>query len=99
MKLAELDPRWYVLEENGPKVGLTFECPHCRKERLGIAFHHQGHEAIEDAYIRAHSDQGNNHNYIWTESGEDISNVTITPSIDASASGHWHGWITNGEIR
>lgn len=24
--------------------------------------------------------------------------LSVTPSIDASASGHWHGFITNGEI-
>ena len=28
-----------------------------------------------------------------------ITDLTVTPSIDASASGHWHGFITNGEIR
>lgn len=28
-----------------------------------------------------------------------IDDVTVTPSIDASASGHWHGHITDGEIR
>lgn len=27
-----------------------------------------------------------------------VTDLTVTPSIDASASGHWHGFITNGEI-
>jgi hypothetical protein len=36
--------------------------------------------------------------YAWTFSGKDFATITITPSIDASASGHWHGCITNGEI-
>lgn len=27
-----------------------------------------------------------------------MTDCTVTPSIDASASGHWHGHITNGEI-
>ena len=27
-----------------------------------------------------------------------ITDLTATPSIDASSSGHWHGHITNGEI-
>lgn len=26
------------------------------------------------------------------------TNLTVTPSIDASPSGCWHGFITNGEI-
>lgn len=44
---------------------------------------------------------------VWTITGTKQRNsnsigfhdTTVTPSIDASASGHWHGHITNGEIR
>jgi len=35
----------------------------------------------------------------WTMSSNTFDAMTVTPSIDASASGHWHGFITNGEIR
>lgn len=35
---------------------------------------------------------------IWSFSSKDFENITIFPSIDASASGNWHGFITNGEI-
>ena len=102
MKLSELEPRWWRFENTGPRVGLTFICPCCRgtdrETRLAIAFHHQGHEAIEDAYIKAYGGGGNN-GFIWMEDGEIMDNVTITPSVDASAHGHWHGFITNGEIR
>jgi hypothetical protein len=98
MKLTELDPRWYVLEDGGPRVGLTFLCPCCKRQRIGVAFHHQGHEAIDDAYIKAHATGREDH--IWTIVGpEDFSVLGLTPSIDASASGHWHGFITNGEAR
>lgn len=34
----------------------------------------------------------------WTRSGDDFATMSITPSIDASASGHWHGHITGGQI-
>jgi hypothetical protein len=37
--------------------------------------------------------------YAWGKTGDDFETLTITPSIDASASGHWHGHITSGEIR
>lgn len=95
MKLLELDPRWYVFETGGPRVGLTFECPHCRTQRLGVVFHNQGEEAIDDAYIRVHTAEN-----IWTMVGpEDFSVLTLTPSIDASHVGHWHGFITNGEVK
>jgi hypothetical protein len=35
----------------------------------------------------------------WKFSGDDLETMTITPSIDASRSGNWHGFITNGEVR
>lgn len=42
-------------------------------------------------------------NFAWTSTPPiDVTTfetMTITPSLDASASGHWHGWITNGEAR
>ena len=34
----------------------------------------------------------------WNISSNDFANMTVIPSVDASASGHWHGNITNGEI-
>lgn len=35
----------------------------------------------------------------WNFTGNDFTTLTVTPSIDASASGNWHGFITQGEIR
>jgi hypothetical protein len=34
----------------------------------------------------------------WQRTGDDFATMSITPSIDASACGHWHGFITNGQI-
>lgn len=34
----------------------------------------------------------------WTRSGHDFATMSVTPSIDGSASGHWHGHITSGQI-
>lgn len=34
----------------------------------------------------------------WKFEGNDFSTLTVTPGIDASKSGNWHGFITNGEI-
>lgn len=97
MKLIDLSPKWFVLEDEGPRVGLTFLCPHCRSTHLGVAFHHAGKAAMEDQYILAHHG-ANDTQHIWTLPGQDdFATLTLSPSIDASASGHWHGWITNGE--
>ena len=95
LRLVDLAPHWYCLEEGGLRVGLTFECPHCRTQRLGVTFHEKGQEAITDPYIHAHSDA----KFIWTKTGDSFENLTLFPSVDASKTGHWHGWITNGEIR
>ncbi len=36
----------------------------------------------------------------WTRSGDTFETLTLTPSVDAASHGvgHWHGFITNGEI-
>jgi len=35
--------------------------------------------------------------HCWSVNGGDFASMSVTPSLDASASGHWHGVITNGE--
>lgn len=98
MRLTELDPHWFVLEQGGPRVGVSFDCPHCRQVRIAVAFHHAGRAAMEDGYILAkHGAQDSDH--IWTLAGpEDFEVMTLTPSVDASQTGHWHGFITNGGV-
>ena len=39
--------------------------------------------------------EGNN---IWKMTGNTFEDITLSPSIDTSSSGHWHGFIQNGEI-
>lgn len=100
MRLTDLDPHWLVLEEGGARVGLTFHCPHCPAsgQRLAVVFHHAGRELIEDAYILAkHGAADKDH--IWTMTGAGFDDLTLHPSVDASGSGHWHGFITNGEAQ
>jgi hypothetical protein len=96
VKLVELDPRWLALESGGPRVGLSFECPHCRDQRIAVLFHHSGVGAFaEDQYIMAHGGAGK---HVWEMSGTDFTNISLSPSVDASAHGHWHGYVRNGEV-
>jgi hypothetical protein len=95
MKLLEQDPRWYVLHDGGPRVGFTFECPHCSSQRLGIAVHDAGHRIISAEEPEAHPP-----GFIWEiTAGADFHDISLSPSIDASKCGHWHGHITGGECQ
>lgn len=99
MQLTELNPRWcmdadiviggvnrHYEERHG--MAITFDCPHCRKERLGVWFANpiDGLPPTDDA---AH---------LWQRSGETFETLSLSPSVDASAHGHWHGFITNGVV-
>lgn len=97
MRLAELEPRW--IHEHM----FVFRCPHCRKAWLtcknvsmGNREQRQIIEAAfgEDDYLVCASVDS----VAWTISGKDFNTMTVQPSIDASRSGCWHGFITNGEI-
>lgn len=46
----------------------------------------------------SHEIVGWNPDHCWQYAGDDFTTMSVTPSIDASASGDWHGHITNGEI-
>ncbi len=106
MKLIDLEPRFI----QGNEV-FIFLCPHCQDIYLvckSIQMSEQDqHDLLERLY-------GENWNTMFvpakaetcwsfggTNPGYDkafIEDLTVTPSIDASASGHWHGFITKGEI-
>lgn len=36
--------------------------------------------------------------FLWQREGETFETLTLSPSVDASAAGHWHGWVRNGEV-
>ena len=105
MRLIELSPRWFTFQQPAPEdagkhwyIGLTFECPHCRKERLAIQFEPEIDEGFGwkfrhwDSYIELRKQ------HLWHRDGETFDTLTLTPSIDGSGAGHWHGWIRNGEV-
>lgn len=110
MKLTDLDPRWAVDAdiviggvvrhyEGRTGMAVSFECPHCvRREqetgskevcRLAVWFANpiDGLLPTDDAKT------------LWRRTGDTFETLTLSPSIDASSDGHWHGFIANGEIR
>lgn len=113
MKLVELDPRW--IEYEGRKVGFVFLCPHCfpkQRQWLSCFFepfsvlnggkepnqYHFFEQAIPSEE-EAEQAVGCNKRASWTKTSEDFGNISVMPSIDASAAGHWHGFVTNGEVK
>jgi len=106
MKLTDLNPRWFsVGRDNKNIAGISFLCPCCKKIRFGVRVNHSEPHIIQverDPEITHISSQ------VWKISGDNPSfnglnhggfeNVSLTPSIDGSKSGHWHGFITNGEV-
>lgn len=109
MRLVDLDPRW--LEKGEKRVGFTFLCPCCQKHRLTALaeptpFREQV-KLMHGAMGTVPEDDEDwpvtwvpaNANCKWSLSNFDnFETMSVKPSIDASASGNWHGFITNGDI-
>jgi hypothetical protein len=98
MRLAELNPRWGIDADiviggtsqrfdNRTGMAVTFDCPCCRKTRLAVWFANpvDGGPPTDDA------------TNLWQRAGDTFDSLTLTPSVDASEHGHWHGFVTNGD--
>ena len=109
MRLLDLDPQWIV--RDGQRIGFTFISPKGggdgqRVYRQSCFFDPPRmrdqltlFEAMhgEDAMV-----QPCNPSAHWSIAGgignADFSTISVTPSLDGSAGGLWHGFITNGQI-
>ena len=97
MKLIELEPRWIH-----PNL-FVFKCPHCLKVLLSCKNIVMPEQEQHDLFEKALGEDWNmivvgcKDKMAWTISNTDFTTMTVTPSLDASKSGHWHGNITNGE--
>lgn len=99
MRLTDLSPRWIYKT----KI-FAFLCPHCRttwltckrvemsggqqREIIGAAFG----EDLQGEVVACKPAVA------WRFSGLDFGTMSVTPSLDASPAGHWHGHITDGAI-
>ncbi len=96
MRLTDLEPRFFSVA--GSIVGITFGCPHCHEtgQRLAIAIHMDGTSIDPDP---DNPQQFPTNEKIWSiTGGGSFEDLSLSPSIDASNSGHWHGHISTGEI-
>jgi hypothetical protein len=84
MKLVDLEPKWFTLGWS------TFGANH-----VGLTFKCPHCLSIRLAVNFEDIGSGK----IWEKTGDDFTNISFYPSINAEQSGHWHGWIINGEIK
>ena len=101
MRLLDLDPRWLV--DDGRRVGVTFRCPTDpnwwqiipaepldRHQQWRLAKEANG----DDCNLQAAG-------AIWSFEGgienASFETLSLSPSVDGSRGGLWHGWIRNGE--
>jgi hypothetical protein len=114
MRLVELNPRWVAEMNAPPdaKQGVRFDCPHCvalgKPEPVKCAIFFDvpvcGNPAVDIKLVhRAQADPGHlaDHHVgevLWHREGDSFENLTLTPSIDTSKWGCWHGHISNGVI-
>jgi hypothetical protein len=92
-RLIELNPRWYIAADSPDILGITFDCPCCKVIRLGVPFV----EVIDRDGLPDDVHWGRP-GVKWNRSGETFETLSLSPSIDASAFGHWHGHISSGEV-
>lgn len=100
MKLIDLEPVWLSPDmfafknPTGGKYWLT--CKRVimpRRQQAELCYTNPEIQHAEGCVVLTEPD------YAWNFSGNDFNALTVMPSIDASASGNWHGFITDGVIR
>lgn len=115
VKLTDLNPRWFAVEgRHGQGVTFDCpHCRGTPNAvRLAVAFQPplDGGSPIDlkkfESLLKAICDPGEDwpHNkvppgIVWGRSGDTFEALTLHPSIDASAAGHWHGFVSKGEVR
>lgn len=101
MRLTELNPRWVGIHgwssDSIYYIGVTFNSPMRPGQRLAVLFT----PAIDPDGLAAKYGWGQPfpESKKWSRTGETFDSLTLTPSLDFSAAGDWHGFITNGEIK
>lgn len=106
MELISLSPEWVM--RDGKRVGFTFFSP-VQREGMGrtrwrqSCFPEPTSSDVQDELLGDAAVQRCNPTQGWTIDGgiesATFETMTVAPSIDGSADGLWHGFITNGEIR
>jgi hypothetical protein len=98
VRLTALDPRWYAHTDGRAGLGISFVCPHCHAKDLQDPFVPTRLAIPFANTLSGCTPEPNANGHMWQRTGDTFDTLTLTPSVDASASGHWHGFITNGDV-
>ncbi|MGE3582868.1 MAG: hypothetical protein AB7J28_15810 [Hyphomonadaceae bacterium] len=105
MKLTDLEPRW--LHIGGKRLGFAFRSPvnrdqwqTCMPTPLSLSSQMSLWEAsgFSDADILQPCNPGHRWQIAGGIDEATFETMTVTPSLDGSRGGLWHGFITNGQI-
>lgn len=108
MRLLDLDPRWLL--KDGKRVGFTFLSPigkqgntHWRQSCFAVALpSREQWDLFSAVHGKGACVQQCRTDFAWKVAGgidaADFTTISVKPSIDGSAGGLWHGFITNGNI-
>jgi len=106
MRLVDLNPRWFSAEGSPDIIGVTFDCPCCPPDGKITSLGSKYRPRIGVLFVEEIDRDGLPNDVHWTRPGikwhrvgDTFDTLSLTPSIDASKFGHWHGFITNGEVR
>lgn len=100
IKLTDLNPRWTGLSVSGHELvdGITFDCPHCRNQRLGVKFT----PPLDKNNWKQRSIEYPIYQLMWQRVGDTFETITLSPSVNANSridfQNHWHGFIENGFV-
>ena len=98
-RLVDLFAEW--IQHDGRVVGVKFACAHCPHVEgaptLAVLFANPldgGPPAPDDPGA-----VGNNAGRRWQRAGDTLDTLSLSPSVDCSACGHWHGFVTAGDAQ
>lgn len=91
--VADLDAS-FVSPKGRHGVAVQFRCPCClateRATRIIVPFMNPIDGGSPDPSLNAKG-------ILWVRHGDTLETLSLTPSVDYSHAGHWHGFVSNGE--
>lgn len=98
-RLSDHFADWITVD--GRHIGVKFVCPSCPQiegaPTIGVLFANPpdgGAAHPPDPKVL-----GDNEGRRWQRTGDAIETMTLSPSVDCSQCGHWHGFVVVGEAR